>query len=174
MNHICAYSHLACELRCQSSQLLFELSVFFTPSVGKEQDVWLHYWIEQAHCCLRREKTTQQIKRESGLREVPFSLVTHDLLIQRPFTLVCSEITIIKSCIFSLCTETCAPTHCSCISHLCFHIFIVEQKWWESDSGVVGEGEEGADVFSDFFLNEWRKDLSEKWQEKRLSRPMIP
>lgn len=55
--------YLACELRGQSFQSLLELHKFLSPSVGKEQEVRLHLWMEQAHCCLSRSKY-----KEWGLR----------------------------------------------------------------------------------------------------------
>lgn len=60
LNYVPAGSYLACELWGQSSQFVFELSIFFTPPVGKEQEVCLHLWMEQAHCCLRENKTTHK------------------------------------------------------------------------------------------------------------------
>lgn len=49
-------AHFACELRSQRPQLVLELGVFFSPSVGKDHEVRLHLRVEQAHCSLQ-EKT---------------------------------------------------------------------------------------------------------------------
>lgn len=46
-------SHFACELRSQSSQLVFEVGIFFSPPVGKDHKVCLHLRVEQAHCSLQ-------------------------------------------------------------------------------------------------------------------------